>query len=598
MEVVLLDVPRCLVSPEFDKQKGAQEEDVYASTAFCRLQESILLHYTHTHIRFLFFNTLGCQCHCVSTLPTTFRFLAENNLKPSGREYELRSAMEPSENRGIEDGLVHKIPTLSEVMEELKELSSIGMPVTAMNFVVYLRAMVSVLCMGRLGSLELAGGALAIGFTNITGYSVLFGLASGMDPVCGQAYGSKNWSLIGLSLHRTILMLLSASVPISLMWINLKSIMLRLRQDPGITEVASVYCFFAVPDLLANSILQPLRVYLRSQGITRPMMWCSFLAVLFHVPLSLLLVFVLDMGVPGVAIATWCTNFNMVVFLVAYLIYTGVHKRTYVQWSVACLKEWCPLLKLALPSCFAVCLEWWWYEIMTLLAGYLHNPKVTVATAAIVIQTTSLMYTVPMALGSSVSTRVGNELGAGKPSRAKLATLVAIGCGMFIALVSVTWTTFLRYLWGQVFTNDAGVLALTASVLPIIGLCELGNCPQTTGCGVLRGSARPAIGARINLWSFYFIGMPVAIVLAFFFKLGLLGLCYGLLAAQIACAFSILFVVLRTDWSFEALKAKELTGGNCELELSNSDEELGLLTDTDGEKELQATFGTINKDSS
>ncbi|GLJ10825.1 hypothetical protein SUGI_0135930 [Cryptomeria japonica] len=501
--------------------------------------------------------------------------------------------MEPSEKRGIEDGLLHKLPTFSEVMEELKELSSIGMPVTAMNFVVYLRAMVSVLCMGRLGSLELAGGALAIGFTNITGYSVLFGLASGMDPVCGQAYGSQNWSLIGLSLHRTILMLLSASVPISLVWINLESIMLRLRQDPKITEVASVYCLFAVPDLLANSILQPLRVYLRSQGITRPMMWSSFFAVVFHVPLTVLLVFVFNMGVPGVAIATWCTNFNMVLFLVAYLLYTGVHKRTYVQWSLACLREWCPLLKLALPSCFAVCLEWWWYEIMTLLAGYLNNPEVTVATAAIVIQTTSLMYTVPMALGSSVSTRVGNELGAFKPSRAKLATFVALGCAVFIALVSVTWTTFLRYLWGRVFTKDAGVLALTGSVLPIIGLCELGNCPQTTGCGVLRGSARPAIGARINLWSFYLIGMPVAIVLAFFFKLGLLGLCYGLLAAQIACAFSILLVVLRTDWASEACKARELTGGKTELELSNSsDEELGLLNDAS--KELQQTI--INKD--
>lgn len=492
--------------------------------------------------------------------------------------------MEESKKRGIEDGgLIRKFPALTEVFEELKELSSIGLPVTAMNFVVYLRAMVSVLCMGRLGSLELAGGALAIGFTNITGYSVLFGLASGMDPVCGQAFGSKNWFLIGLTLQRTILMLLSACIPISLMWINLKSILLALRQDPNITEVASVYCLYALPDLLANSILQPLRVYLRSQGITKPMMWCSFLAVLFHVPLSVFLVFVLDLGVPGVAIATWCTNFNMVVFLVVYLLYTGVHRKTYVEWSVACLKEWYPLLKLALPSCFAVCLEWWWYEIMTLLAGYLNDPEVTVATAAIVIQTTSLMYTVPMALSSSVSTRVGNELGASKPIRARLATYVAIGCAVFIALVSLTWTTFLRYLWGRVFTRDQGVLALTGSVLPIIGLCELGNCPQTTGCGVLRGSARPAIGARINLWSFYFIGTPVAIVLAFFFNLGLLGLCYGLLAAQIACAFSIIFVVLRTDWEFEAFKAKQLAGVKSDIELisSNSDEdsELGLLTE-------------------
>eukprot|EP01018_Ginkgo_biloba_P039363 Gb_04757 [translate_table: standard] len=106
---------------------------------------------------------------------------------------------------------------------------------------------------------------------------------------------------------------------------------------------------------------------------------------------------------------------------------------------------------------------------------------------------------------------------------------------------------------------------------------ELGNCPQTTGCGVLRGSARPAVGARINLGSFYFVGTPVALVLAFVFKLGLVGLCYGLLAAQIACASSILVAVLRTDWVSEAVRAQQLTGMEAELEMGRLEENQGLL---------------------
>ncbi|KAL9267617.1 DETOXIFICATION 54-like protein [Drosera capensis] len=80
--------------------------------------------------------------------------------------------------------------------------------------------------------------------------------------------------------------------------------------------------------------------------------------------------------------------------------------------------------------------------------------------------------------------------------------------------------------------------------MPIMGLCELGNCPQTTGCGILRGTARPAIGARINLGSFYLVGTPVALGLAFGLKVGFSGLWYGLLSAQAACAFWILFVVI------------------------------------------------------
>jgi len=197
------------------------------------------------------------------------------------------------------------------------------------------------------------------------------------------------------------------------------------------------------------------------------------------------------------------------------------------------------------------------------------------------------MYTVPLALSSSVSTRVGNELGACRPAKAKLATLVALGCAVVIALISVTWTSVLRDKWGKLFTNDESVLALTAAAMPIIGLCELGNCPQTTGCGVLRGSARPAIGARINLGSFYFLGTPVALALAFWLKIGFGGLWYGLLVAQFACAFSILFVVLRTDWQVEAMKAMQLTGGHIKGQLQmgyanhhnkeDDDEEQGLL---------------------
>jgi hypothetical protein len=44
------------------------------------------------------------------------------------------------------------------------------------------------------------------------------------------------------------------------------------------------------------------------------------------------------------------------------------------------------------------------------LAGYLPNPTAAVGAAGVLIQTTSLMYTVPMALAACVSTRVKPSL--------------------------------------------------------------------------------------------------------------------------------------------------------------------------------------------
>ena len=286
-----------------------------------------------------------------------------------------------------------------------------ALPTTATNFMAFFRSAVSVLFLGRLGSLELAGGALSIGFTNITGYSVLAGLASGLEPVCSQAYGSKNWDLLSLSLQRMIFILLLAIIPISLLWVNMETIMVSMGQDKHITAMAATYCIYSLPDLLTNTLMQPLRVFLRSQRVTKPMMYCSLLAVMFHVPLNILLVVVMGLGVPGVAMASVLTNLNMVILMVGYVWWVG-RKGGEMRWRGGIdLKEVCwggvgPLLQLAVPSCLGMCLEWWWYEIVTVMAGYLPNPTLAVAATGILIQTTSMMYTVPMALAGCVSARV------------------------------------------------------------------------------------------------------------------------------------------------------------------------------------------------
>lgn len=174
--------------------------------------------------------------------------------------------------------------------------------------------------------------------------------------------------------------------------------------------------------------------------------------------------------------------------------------------------------------------------------------------------------------------QVGNELGAGKPYKAKLASAVALSCAIAIGSMNVMWTIIFKKKWGGLFTNDEMLINLVASVLPIIGLCELGNCPQTTGCGVLRGTARPDVGARINLGAFYFVGTPVAVSLAFSFGFGFAGLWLGLLSAQAACAISILYVVACcTNWESEAIKALKLTGLEMSRKSSNDDESKRLL---------------------
>ncbi|KAH7403992.1 hypothetical protein KP509_15G004200 [Ceratopteris richardii] len=435
------------------------------------------------------------------------------------------------------------------------------------GLLLYGRMVTSMFFLGRLGELELAGGSLAVGLANITCYSVLSGLALGMEPICGQAFGAKQWSLMGLTLQRTILVLLCFCLPIGFLWLNMHRVLIWCGQDPSLSAMASTYLLYSLPDLLAQAILNPLRIYLRTQTITSPLTVCTFLALILHLVINYVLVEGFHMGIKGVALAASWTDFNLVIFILIYLRLSGTHKRTWEGWSFECLKDWKPLLHLAVFSCLSVCLEWWWYELMIVFSSFLADGTAAVAAMGVLIQTTSLVYIFPSSLSLAVSTRVGNELGANQPVKARFSMLVALTCAAILAVLAMTFTTTMRHVWGSIFTADSHILHLVAVAMPIVGLCELGNCPQTVGCGVLRGSARPTTGASINLGSFYIVGLPVALVLGL--KIGFVGLWCGLLAAQATCATLMFLVLGRTDWSVQAIKAKQLTG-SCRDEVSQA----------------------------
>jgi MATE family multidrug resistance protein len=103
--------------------------------------------------------------------------------------------------------------------------------------VVYSRSILSMLFLGHLGHLQLAAGSLAIAFANITSYSVLSGLALGMEPLCYQAFGANRPKLLFVTLHRTMIFLLLSLIPILLLWFNMSKILLYLHQDPSITHM-------------------------------------------------------------------------------------------------------------------------------------------------------------------------------------------------------------------------------------------------------------------------------------------------------------------------------------------------------------------------
>ncbi|KAL9224082.1 hypothetical protein vseg_000152 [Gypsophila vaccaria] len=478
------------------------------------------------------------------------------NKNYDGRDFISRPSWKQS---CVPSSSLSSFPTISDVAKETWSLFWLAFPILLTNLILYSRSMLSMVFLGRMGDVELAGGSLAIAFANITGYSVFSGLALGMEPLCSQAFGAHRPKLLSLTLQRCVIFLLVCCVPISLLWFHMSHILGYLHQDPKIAILAHTYIICSFPDLITNAFYHPIKIYLRAQGITRPVTIASLVGAVLHLPIMALLVGPLQLGVAGVAIAAMASNLASLAALVMQVWIGGLHVNTWDPPTRECLTGWGPLVKLAAPSCVSVCLEWWWYEIMIVLCGLLVNPKATVASMGVLMQTTGLIYNFPASLSNAVSTRVGNELGAGRVQWAKLSGMLGIIWATLMGLTALTFAFWARNIWAQLFTNDTQILALTAAALPILGLCELGNCPQTVAAGVVRGTARPSTAANVNLGAFYGVGMPVAIGLGFYVGFGFSGLWIGLLSAQICCAGLLLYVVGSTDWDEQAKRAQLLT---------------------------------------
>ncbi|KAK8948867.1 MATE efflux family protein 9 [Platanthera zijinensis] len=479
------------------------------------------------------------------------------------------------------------LPSIPEAIKEAALLFRLSFPIALTALFLYSRSIISMLFLGFLGNLPLASGSMAVAFANITGYSVLSGLSLGMEPLCSQAFGANQHKLLWLTLYRSVLFLLCSAIPISFLWLNMSKILLFLGQDLEIISLAQSYILFSLPDLFSFSIIHPIRIFLRSQGITRPLTFASAFAAAVNIPANFLLVTHLRLGVAGVAAASAASNIALLLCLCLYLhfCYFGLNKpgQPTIEWATG----WGPLARLAAPSCVSVCLEWWWYELIILLCGLLPDPKPAVAAIGVLIQTTALLYVFPSSLGFGVSTRVGNELGANQPARARSAALVAVAAASGMGLAAMAFAAGMKDRWGSMFTNDGEILRLTAAALPIVGLCELGNCPQTVACGVLRGCARPAHAAHVNLGAFYLVGMPVAVGLGFWLGVGFCGFWIGLLVAQVSCAGLMLYVVWSTDWEAQACRAQMLTCAPVQLPAAADEEEKVEAEFAAGEKCFQ-----------
>ncbi|KAF7834597.1 protein DETOXIFICATION 16-like [Senna tora] len=410
---------------------------------------------------------------------------------------------------------------------------------------------------GHLGELPLSGASMATSFASVTGFSLLVGMASALDTLCGQSYGAKQHHKLGTHMQRAMLVLMIVSIPLAIIWANTKSILIALGQDPEISAEAGHYAQLMIPCLFAYGLLQCLNRFLQTQNIVFPMMYISGVTTLLHILVCYILILKSGLGSGGAALANAISYWLNVFILILYIKYSPACAETWKGFSKEALHGIPTFLRLAIPSAVMVCLEMWSFEMMVLLSGLLPNPKLETSVLSICLNTASTVWMIPFGLSGAVSTRVSNELGAGHPRTARLAVCVvlimAITEGILVGLVMI----LIRNVWGYAYSNEEEVVRYVANMFPILAASNFLDGLQCVLSGTARGCGWQKIGAYVNLGSYYLVGIPSAFLLAFVLHIGGKGLWLGIICALLVQVFSLLIITIRTDWKQEAKKAED-----------------------------------------
>ncbi|KAI5568812.1 hypothetical protein POPTR_012G051900v4 [Populus trichocarpa] len=410
---------------------------------------------------------------------------------------------------------------------------------------------------GHLGELSLSGASMATSFASVTGFSLLLGMASALDTFCGQAYGARQFHMLSIHMQRAMVVLLLVSIPLAIIWANTRPILIACGQQKDIAEEAGLYARFMIPSLFAYGLLQCLVKFLQTQNIVFPMMLCAGITTLLHILVCWVLVFKSGLGYIGAALASSFSYWINVLLLVLYVKFSSSCSKTWTGFSKEAFHDIVNFMRLAIPSAVMVCLEMWSFESMVLMSGLLPNPELETSVLSISLNTAATVWMIPYGLSGAASTRVSNELGAQHPYRARLAVCVvitiAVAEGILVGIVLI----LIRNVWGYAYSNDIEVVDYVAVMLPVVATSNFLDGLQCVLSGVARGCGWQKIGAYINLGSYYLVGIPIAILLAFVFHVGGKGLWLGIICALIVQVFSLATITIRTNWEQEAKKATE-----------------------------------------
>jgi len=295
-------------------------------------------------------------------------------------------------------------------------------------------------------------------------------------------------------------------------------------------------------------------MWLVAQNIVTPRLVVQLVAVPVHAALTCWLTFGTRLHYVGAGIAMSLSTFLQLLMMYGYLTCSPRCRATWPGFSRDALRDWQPYLQVALPGVFMNA-EYFIGELLTFIASLLPSPDTCLSALSIYQLTQTTCYQIPSGIRMVVTTRVGNQLGAGDAGKAEAAQRVGLRLTLFWIVLPTALFLVCTRQWGLIFTTDADVLKLLGSLVYVMLAYSDADAMLAFYNGVLAACGQQKVSGRWAIRAYVLVGFPIAIALAFVAKLGTLGLVAGHTVGKVCHTLPCLLAVRRIDWPLESQRA-------------------------------------------
>ncbi|MBD2527539.1 MATE family efflux transporter [Nostoc sp. FACHB-133] len=403
--------------------------------------------------------------------------------------------------------------------------------------------------MGLLGSQTLAAGALG-STTYIAFLWTSSGMISAVGILAAIAFGAGQLQRIRKIACQGLWLTVPLSIPIMLLLWNMTPILLQLGQQESTVLLTQSYLraiVWGFPALIGFSVLKNLMSALNHPQL---IMMIMVIGVVVNAIGNYILMFG-KLGLPALGLAGigWASTFTLWGQFIAGISFISLDKelRTYqffghwYRFNALVFRE---IFKIGLPIAILFAIEISLNTCIAYLMGYLGT--VTLAAHQIAIQTTQIVFMVPLGISYATSMRVGQKLGENDLKGVRRSGFVGMALGaIFVSIVALIFCLFPDSIAGIYLDTknpeNAKVVQLAIALLHLAVASQIFDGIQVIAGGALRGLKDTRVPLIIGLLVYWPIGLGSGYLMGIYFHWGGVGLWFGLVLGLLSVAVSLIW---------------------------------------------------------